>query len=88
MHRGDGRGYGIQVPQGGGGNGGFSIGVSGAGTASGGISIGGAGESGGNSEAVTLNSSGMIDTDGDKATGLFAQSVGASFAAHIHAERP
>jgi uncharacterized protein YhjY with autotransporter beta-barrel domain len=61
---------------GGGGNGGFSITGSGAGTGSGSISVGGFGGDGGNSMGVTVNSYGMIETLGQNAVGLFAQSVG------------
>jgi len=61
---------------GGGGNGGFSITGSGAGIGSGSIGIGGFGGDGGNSKGVTVSCLGEIDTSGDKAIGLFAQSVG------------
>ena len=61
---------------GGGGNGGFGITGSGAGTGAGSIGIGGFGGDGGNSKGVTVSCLGEIDTSGDKAIGLFAQSVG------------
>ena len=61
---------------GGGGNGGFSISGSGAGTGSGTVSVGGAGGGGGNSGRVDLVSLGQVTTYGDRAIGLYAQSLG------------
>ncbi|WP_298828182.1 autotransporter outer membrane beta-barrel domain-containing protein [uncultured Piscinibacter sp.] len=61
---------------GGGGNGGLSIAASGGGKGAGSLSIGGAGAGGGNGKAVTVASGGSIDTFGEGAVGLFAQSVG------------
>jgi hypothetical protein len=61
---------------GGGGNGGFSIAASGSGEGAGTLGIGGFAGKGGAGEAVTLRSQGSVDTDGEGATGLFAQSIG------------
>ncbi|MGE5303856.1 MAG: hypothetical protein ACM3TN_11070 [Alphaproteobacteria bacterium] len=62
---------------GGGGSGGFSIAGSGAGTGSGTVSIGGSGGGGGDGKIVTVTSTGLlIDTSGDRSSGIFAQSLG------------
>ena len=65
---------------GGGGNGGFNVTgtVAGGGTGSGAISVGlgGAGGTGGTGGAVTAASSGDVRTEGDRSTGILAQSVG------------
>ncbi|MBN9051534.1 MAG: hypothetical protein J0H78_18910 [Rhizobiales bacterium] len=64
---------------GGGGDGGFSMSASVTsgedGTAMS-AALGGSGAQGGNAGAVTVDSTGMIATQGDRAVGLFAQSVG------------
>ncbi|WP_160736742.1 autotransporter outer membrane beta-barrel domain-containing protein [Altericroceibacterium endophyticum] len=57
----------IQSVGGGGGNGGSSGGL---------VAIGGSGGSGGQGGKVTVNNSGLVDTQGDGAYGIFAQSVG------------
>ncbi|MDA0189242.1 MAG: hypothetical protein OSW77_02730, partial [Proteobacteria bacterium] len=61
---------------GGGGNGGFSIGAGGAGTAGGTLTLGGFGGGGGQGGVVDVRSDGSLLTFGEKAYGLFAQSVG------------
>jgi hypothetical protein len=71
--------YGIfaQSLGGGGGNGGFSIAGAGAGTGAGTLGIGGFGAGGGIGKAVTVSSTGaLIQTSGDRSTGIVAQSLG------------
>ncbi len=61
---------------GGGGSGGFSIVGSGAGTFAGTFSLGGSGGGGGSGSAVTVESTGLLDTRGHGSVGLLAESVG------------
>ncbi|BCG73009.1 outer membrane autotransporter barrel domain-containing protein [Mesorhizobium sp. 113-1-2] len=62
---------------GGGGNGGAAVTIAGAGQkAAAAVSVGGAGAKGGTSQLVTVNNIGTIDTTGDKANGILAQSIG------------
>ena len=61
---------------GGGGTGGFSLAISGSQGASLSLGIGGCGGKGGNSQEVTVNNSGQIETFGDRSYGILAQSVG------------
>ncbi len=61
---------------GGGGNGGFSISGAAAGTAAAALSIGGKGNGAGDGKHVEVDNSGTISTEGERAYGLFAQSVG------------
>ncbi|WP_411958428.1 hypothetical protein [Paracoccus homiensis] len=65
---------------GGGGNGGFSISgtITGSGTGSGAVSVGlgGAGGAGADAGAVTLQSDGAVWTQGDRSSGVVAQSIG------------
>ncbi|USG61967.1 autotransporter outer membrane beta-barrel domain-containing protein [Sneathiella marina] len=63
---------------GGGGNGGFSGAFDGSKQAAVGVSIGGAGELGGNGDTVTVDSTGIITTEGSLSYGVLAQSVGGS----------
>ncbi len=63
---------------GGGGDGGFAIGVSGAPYLSISLSIGGSGGGGGPGGNVSVNNSGIIQTDGAQANGISAQSIGGS----------
>ena len=74
--------YGIfaQSLGGGGGNGSTVISITGQSTDSSssvmGFSIGGQGETGGTGGSVSVDNSGLIDTTGDDAHGIFAQSLG------------
>jgi len=62
---------------GGGGNGGAAVTISGAGKqASAAVSVGGKGGGGGTSQLVTVNNTGTIDTSGNQANGILAQSIG------------
>ncbi len=62
---------------GGGGNGGAAVTIAGAGQkAAAAVSVGGSGAKGGTSQLVTVNNIGTIDTTGDKANGILAQSIG------------
>jgi len=61
---------------GGGGNGRFAIAGAGAGTGAGALSVGGFGGGGGIGQSVYVTSRGAIETSGEEAIGLFAQSVG------------
>ena len=64
---------------GGGGSGGFSIaaGVAiGQGALGGSVGVGGSGDGGGDGDIVTIDTKGAIHTRGDRATGVFAQSIG------------
>jgi len=72
------RSYGIRARSigGGGGDGGFSISGAGGGTFGGTFNLGGAGAAGGDSGSVVVRSSGIIETDGYKATGILAESIG------------
>ncbi|MBZ9997871.1 hypothetical protein [Mesorhizobium sp. BH1-1-4] len=62
---------------GGGGNGGAAVTIAGsAQQAAAAVSVGGSGAKGGTSKLVTVNNTGTIDTTGDKANGILAQSIG------------
>jgi hypothetical protein len=61
---------------GGGGNGGFAIAVANGDTASAAVAIGGTGGAGGVGGNVTVDNLATIDTSGDLARGIYAQSVG------------
>ncbi len=61
---------------GGGGTGGFSLALSGSDGLALALGIGGCGGGGGNSQEVTVNNSGQIETFGDRSYGILAQSVG------------
>ena len=80
-HGDDSHGLFAQSVGGGGGSGGFAVaGSISIGGGSVGATLGGAGDGGGNSGRVfvttTAENTGVIMTDGDRSTGLFAQSVG------------
>ena len=70
----------IQSVGGGGGNGGFAVaaGIAGAGTGSGAITVGlgGSGGTGGEGGTVSATQSGDVLTEGDRAAGVIAQSIG------------
>ncbi|TPM31479.1 hypothetical protein FJ967_24885 [Mesorhizobium sp. B2-3-4] len=62
---------------GGGGNGGAAVTIAGsAQQAAAAVSVGGSGAKGGTSKLVTVNNIGTINTTGDKANGILAQSIG------------
>jgi uncharacterized protein YhjY with autotransporter beta-barrel domain len=61
---------------GGGGNGGFAISGAASPNLSVTVGIGGSGGKGGDSDAVTVDNDGTITTDGQRAKGIFAQSIG------------
>ena len=61
---------------GGGGSGGFSASASGSGGMAAAFSMGGSGGKGGNSDSVTVRNFGELNTFGDRAYGILAQSVG------------
>ena len=69
----------VQSAGGGGGTGGFSVSAAlaaGKNTLSASISVGGDGGAAGDGDQATLNNTGKVVTQGDRATGLQAQSVG------------
>ncbi|WP_027036867.1 autotransporter outer membrane beta-barrel domain-containing protein [Mesorhizobium ciceri] len=61
---------------GGGGNGGFAVSGSLGGTGSLSVALGGGGGAGGDAKSVTVTSTGNLRTEGGKADGILAQSVG------------
>jgi hypothetical protein len=61
---------------GGGGNGGINLAGAGAGSAAGALTFGASGGDGGSGGIVTVTSAGTLDTFGEAAVGLFAQSIG------------
>ncbi len=73
-------GFVVQSVGGGGGNGGFNVtgALAGGGTGSGAVSVGlgGTGGTGATGGEVTASSSGDVRTEGDRSTGILAQSVG------------
>jgi hypothetical protein len=73
-----GRAHGLfaQSVGGGGGSGGFSVTASGSGTFAGGFSMGGSGGKGGQGGEVQVANTAKINTAGERAYGILAQSVG------------